>query len=343
MERKTVVKRAEPKSKSMYFASPQKAGVGTFSSGCQLLDCVLGGGWAVGRMVNLVGDKSSGKTLLAIEATANFALKFPNGRIRYAEVESAFDKSYAAALGMPVERIEFPEDKGTSIFTIEDLFQDLDKTIEENLKNPRETLYIVDSYDALSDKAEVSREIDAASYGGSKAKQGSQLFRRLVQKLDDTKITLFIISQIRDNIGVTFGAKYSRSGGHALDFYASQIVWLAEVGKMKKTISKVERPYGVEVKAKCTKNKIGLPFRECVFPIIFGYGVDDVYAALSWLNDIDRLSEVGMTSQWKRQLTLLRDSGDKMKFLKKRTEIAEVTAREWSAIEEKFLPTMTKY
>src|SRR4051812_34296892 len=81
-----------------------------FSSGCALLDCVLGGGWALRRMINVIGDKSTGKTLLAIEACANFVRAFVRGRVTYIEAESAFDRSYAATLGFPEHNLDLVDD-----------------------------------------------------------------------------------------------------------------------------------------------------------------------------------------------------------------------------------------
>jgi recombination protein RecA len=290
-------------------------------------------------MVNIVGDKSSGKTLMAIEATANFLLKYPKGRVRYAEVESAFDTSYAAALGMPVDKVEFPD----NIFTVEDLYEDLERVGDDAVKTKQPTLYVIDSYDALSDRAELARKIDEGTYGGNKAKTGSQMFRRVVQKLETGRVTLLIISQVRDNIGVTFGNKLTRTGGRSLDFYASQVLWLAEIGKLKRTIRGVERIYGVDVKANCKKNKVGLPFRVCEYPIVFGYGVDDVSANVNWLQSIKRLDSIGFTdARWKQELGALLKLPDH-DFDLKRKQISAAVVSLWSEIEQDFLPTRGKY
>src|SRR5262249_54440053 len=122
--------------------------------------------------------------------------------------------------------------------------------------------YILDSLDALSDEAEKARAIDEGTYAMNKAKQMSALFRRLCQEMAQYNCTLAVISQVRDNIGVTFGDAYTRSGGKALDFYCSQIVWLAQTGKIARTVKGIERIVGVDIKAKVKKNKVGLPFRE---------------------------------------------------------------------------------
>lgn len=311
-----------------------------FSSGCALLDNVIGGGWALGRISNVVGDKSSGKTLLAIEGSANFILSFPKGLVRYAEAEAAFDVGYAEALGMPVASVEFAE----GISTVEELFEDMTATLAK-LKD-RPCLYVIDSLDALSDKAEQERGINDGSYGAAKAKKLGELFRRLVKDIEESRMHLLVISQIRDKIGVTFGETTMRSGGRALDFYASQVIWVADIGKTKKVISGVERVIGVEVRARCKKNKIGLPYRECDFPIIFGYGVDDITAMVEWLMKVrgeEGIAEFGFTkSRYKSSILKLRDEGGPTAG-DMRNRLKSHTTKIWREIETGFLPKSRKY
>ncbi len=257
LNKKVRPRKAAPKRR---FLAPSKD-IDFIPSGCMLLDCALGGGYAVGRIINIVGDRSSGKTLLAIEACLNYHTKFPAGNIFYVESEAAFDKSYAEALGMPVNQVNFVED----LFTVEDLFKFLIDTVAGD------ALVIVDSLDALSDKSEMEIDIEQGTYGGvKKAKQLSTTFRRLNKKLSTSNVTVVFVSQIRAKLDVTFGKKTQRSGGKALDFYASQVIFLAEMGKRYITRKKVKKPIGIDVRAKIEKNKIGLPFREVEFPIIFG-------------------------------------------------------------------------
>lgn len=324
---------------SNYFASGANKDLPFINSGCSLFDEVLGGGYVLGRMVNIVGDKSSGKTLLAIECCANFHKKYPEGKIRYAESEAAFDEQYAEALGMPIKVVAFPD----NIFTVEDFFKDLQQMIKDSKGQPG--LYILDSLDALSDEAEQEREIDKGSFGASKSKKLGELFRRLVQSLESSNILLMIVSQIRDKIGVTFGETKTRSGGKSMDFYATHIIWLAEIGKIKKTIDKQERVIGVQVKARCKKNKVGLAYRDCEYPILFGYGIDDLTACAEWLLEVapDNLEKLGLSKNgYKVRLNNLRNKGGE-EVLELRTKLTALVRKEWIRIETSFLPKSKKY
>src|SRR3982750_4353951 len=117
----------EEKPGGRYFA-PQEPLV-FIPTGCRLLDCVVGGGWPLSRISNIVGDKSTGKTLLAIEATNSFIKKFPNAMPKYRGGEAAFDATYAAAIGMPVDNIDFGYDRDVN--TVEDFYEGLFEYIKE--------------------------------------------------------------------------------------------------------------------------------------------------------------------------------------------------------------------
>lgn len=323
-----------------YFSNSSEKKHDFISTGCEVLNEVLGGGYVLGRMSNIIGDKSSGKTLLAIEACANFARDYLDGEIHYIEAEAAFDEDYAEALGMPVDRVNFTQ----AVETIEDLFEFLEKTIDS--LNEKPCLVVVDSLDGLSDRAELERKIGEGSYNMAKQKLLSQLFRRLKGKLEQSRVCLLIISQIRDKIGVSFGETKTRGGGKSMDFYASHCLWLSEVGKVEKTINGIKRVIGIEIKAKCKKNKIGLPFRECQFPVLFGFGVDDLTANVEWLISVkrhERLKEVGLSEAgFKVRLNNLRNKGgEEVKEL--RDTLNKIVREEWACIETGFLPTAKKY
>lgn len=302
----------------LYFSS-EKANLRFIQTGCTVLDCVLGGGWPLGRVVNIVGDKSTGKTLLVMEAIANFFRQYDTGDCWYNEAESAFDADYAKALGIPFDRVNYKDDCAT----VEELQRHIEEVVFDKERNPDTPgLYIIDSLDALSDAAEMEREIGESSYGAAKAKKLSEFFRRSTQRLKRTNTCLIVISQVRDAIGVTFGEKHSRSGGKALDFYASIALWLAHMKLLKRTVDKVERPVGIMVKARCKKNKIALPFRECLFEIKFGYGIDDINASLDFL----------------------KESGQPFAFKKIDPEhLRQTVIKRWYEIESSFLTTERKY
>lgn len=311
-------------------------------TGCSLLNCVISGkvagGYPCGRITNIVGDKSTGKTLLAIEACANFAQQYPDGIIYYNETESAFDKAYAASLGMPIERIEF----APPCYTVEDWYNHLVAIIEEDRNKP--ILYILDSLDALSDVAELARGIGDATMGQNKAKKMSELFRRMNQKMSKANLTLIIISQVRANIGVKFGRKVIRSGGHALDFFASIVLFLAHIKQLKKTKKKVERPTGVVIQTKCDKNKVSMPFRECHFPIIFNFGIDSVAAALEWAIENEQHRFFGLKSiEAAKEYLKESYSWDTKTYFKNLYRINAGLQEAWVEIEERFKPMRSKY
>jgi RecA/RadA recombinase len=226
---------------------------------------------------------STGKTLLAIEAAVNFQRKYAKGRIRYREGEAAFSKDYVTTkLGMPLKGVDFG-DKKNPARTIEDLYEEIEYRIE-NSKQPE--LMIVDSLDSFSTRAELARKIDTASYGTEKARLMSDFFRRINSGMSEKHITMMIISQIRDKIGVLYGRKWTRSGGKALTFYSSQTIVLKQGDKIYKQFRGIKRAIGIDVQAYIDKNKVGASFADVKFPILFNYGIDDEAACRSFLASI---------------------------------------------------------
>lgn len=335
-----------PEEAPSYFASgAHKDNLRFISTGSAVMDEALGGGVALGRCINIVGDKSSGKTLLAMELCANFFKQYGDvgGWMRYAEAEAAFDQEYAAALGIPTHEILFNPD-GKPLETVEDLYKDMTACLDKFKGKPG--LYIIDSLDALSDEAELGREFNEGSYGGTKPKAIGKMFRMNIGRLEEQDVALVVISQLRDKLNVTFGETKTRSGGRALDFYATHIMWLAEIGKMKQTKEGIERIVGVNVEAYVKKNKVGLAFRRARYPVLFGYGIDDLTSGVEWLIENKRehfLEGLGLSkSGYKIKLTSLRNKGgEEARAMRERLRV--IIRAEWAKIETTFLPQSKKY
>lgn len=305
------------------------------SSGSRMLDLVLGHGWPTGRIVNIVADKSTGKTLLAIEACANVCKVSSVEQIRYCEAEAAFDVDYGHVMGMPADLEPI-----SGVETVEAFYEDLEKFLAKvNPKFP--SLYVLDSLDALSDAAEMEREIDKGSYGAAKARKLSEMFRRIVKRVEHANCTLMIISQIRDKLNVTYGETKTRSGGRALDFYCTIIMWLAEIEKIKRTVMGAERVTGLWVRALCKKNKIAPPFREADLAIMFGYGVHDALSMIDWLK-----SNKNPDDDWaaqEKKITGIMKNNDRQILQDMEDHLYGAVSKHWAAIEEAVKPQLRKY
>ena len=328
----TIVKPPARINKSNNAMLPQSRFIPT---GGMMLDCILAGtseigGWGRGRIVNIVGDKSSGKTLLAVEACANIALISPITNIRYIEAEAAFDADYGAVVGMPIG--VHPID---TIRTVENYFDDLSSFCIEQKKNPFPAVHVLDSLDALSDDAEMKRKMGEGSYGMAKAKLMSETFRRQIKDIEAANVTAIIISQVRDKIGVMFGEKTTRTGGRALDFYASQVITLAEISKIKRTVSGIERPIGVEVRIRNRKNKLGPPYREAEQTMLFGYGIDDETSMLKFLL---KTKVITSAVQWMDAVHAARLAKDRDRIKQINTELRKMVWTKWSEIEQSVAP-----
>ena len=271
----------------MYFEKEQT--VRFIPTGSTNLDLILGGGWARGRVINIVGDKSSGKSLLAIQSCGNNQLIDPKAENEYIDAEHVDVLEYFNLMEVPTDGVTFPDD----VFTIEDYYNHVETFVTklEKTKNPNSQI-IIDSFDALSDDAELKRKFEDGSYGGAKAKKMSELFRRLNAEAHKRNTLLMVISQIRDVLNSMIPNQKSRSGGHALDFYASQVVWLTALKPITRTLDKEEEEIGIEVKAVVKKNKIAIPHKECKFKIVYELGVDNLWSCLEYLVNKEKINLV---------------------------------------------------
>lgn len=279
----------------------EKTRVEFLDSGSTVLNCAISGkgkhgGWARGRVVNIIGDGSSGKTLLALEMGARCFYRLDKNPETFPKVKKLYIvyNNAEGVMDFPIEEMYgkkfFDAVEWIQIPTIEAFGRDYTRRVE-NLKEGEFLLYIVDSMDTLVSEDAHERFLKAAekdipeegSFGMEKQKYSGKFFGNLCAIGKDKDVTLVIISQVRENIGVTFGKKYRRAGGKSLDFFTHQCVWLAVKSQLKKTIRGETRTYGIQVKAKLERSKVSKPFREADFIILFDYGVDRVLSDVIYL------------------------------------------------------------
>lgn len=250
-------------------------------SGSTWLDLALGGGFPLGKIINIVGDKSTGKTLLALESIAKNRQKHKE-KLRWVYDDAECGMSFDTQQIYGFELNESPKRKLINSNTIEEFRCNFRKSIDD-CPEDEILIYVLDCFDSLTCDAEIKRvETQKDGYKTEKTKALGEFFRLRKKELKNKNCVLIIISQVRQNIGVMFGEKYYRTGGKALDHYASQIIWLAVADKLRQKGIVT----GVTIKAKVKKNKVGKPFREAVFNILFDYGIDDLGSCIDYLYDL---------------------------------------------------------
>lgn len=270
----------------------------SFSTGADLLDELVGGGeskgFPAGRIVNFVGDKSSGKTFLALEVIAAAKQKYKDKlKWVYDDSESGFSFDTKRLYGFEIMPIN--KDDRIKSDTVETAYCNVRKFFS-SLSENQFGIYVIDSMDGLSSKQmnqladeqyksfiSDKDEKEKGSYKMGKAKYLSDTFFPQLADLIETKNGLLIIvSQVRTNIDPMSFEKFTRAGGKALDFYCHTVLWLANINKIKRK----DRPVGVTVKAKNTKSKTPRPYRECYLTIYFDYGLDNISTNIDFLFDL---------------------------------------------------------
>jgi RecA/RadA recombinase len=243
-------------------------------TGSTLLNLLLSdnpyGGYKEGSIVNIVGDSSAGKTFLLWTLFAEVVKQGLGFHLYYDEPEQAFNINIATLFNLKEE-----VSRDLTSVTVEDFHNYLSKAIGTGNK----FIYGLDSFDSVSSEAEMGRDISAGSYKTEKPRLLSEILRRSVSGLKQTKGLLVVISQTREAIGVTFGSKKTRSGGKALKFYSTQELWLAVKGHIKRK----DHDVGVQVIAKTGKNKLTGRLGKVSFPILWDYGVDDTASMIDWM------------------------------------------------------------
>ncbi|MDG2616458.1 recombinase RecA [Thermoleptolyngbya sichuanensis XZ-Cy5] len=249
--------------------------VETIPTGALTLDLALGGGLPKGRVIEIYGPESSGKTTLALHAIAE--VQKSGGTAAFVDAEHALDPTYSANLGVDIDNLLVSQpDTGEAALEI----------VDQLVRSTAIDLVVVDSVAALVPRAEIEGEM-GDTHVGLQARLMSQALRKITGNIGKTGCSVIFLNQLRQKIGISYGNPETTTGGNALKFYASVRLDIRRI----QTLKKGTEEYGIRAKVKVAKNKVAPPFRVAEFDVIFGQGIS-TYGCL-----MDLAEETGVVTR----------------------------------------------
>lgn len=300
------IERSFGKGAIMRLGDATRMRVETIPSGAMTLDLALGGGLPKGRIIEIYGPESSGKTTLALHAIAE--VQKSGGVAAFVDAEHALDPSYAGALGVDIANLLVSQpDTGEAGLEI----------VDQLVRSAAVDIVVIDSVAALVPRAEIEGDMGDI-HVGLQARLMSQALRKIAGNIGKSGCTVIFLNQLRQKIGVSYGNPETTTGGNALKFYASVRLDIRRIQTLKKAN---EGEYGNRVKVKVAKNKVAPPFRIAEFDIIFGKGISTIGCLVDIAEETGVITRRGAWYSYEGE-NIAQGRDNTLKYLEEKPEVA---------------------